>query len=100
MKSISTSSMIFLAEIGKKTYLLSASSIAKANEVLCFYHKDKEIKIQVSSLPDSLRFRMGFSSICTTTKVKDSVVYFTTESGMSGKVDISLLPIEPAQALP
>lgn len=92
--------MIFLAEIGKKSYLLSASSIANANEILCIYHKDKEMKIQTSSLPVSLRFRMAISAIYTATKIKDSIVYFTTESNMTGKVDISLLPIELVQALP
>jgi hypothetical protein len=88
--------MFFLAEIGKKSYLLSAASIAKASEVLSFYHKDKEMKIQVSSLPTPLRFRITSATVCTTTKVKDSVVHFTTESNMSGKIDISMLPIELA----
>ncbi len=85
---------IFLAEIGKKSFLLSAPTIAKATEVICFYHKDKTIRISESSLPETLKFKIAGSSIATSTKVKDTVVHFTTDSNISGKVDIAMLPIE------
>ncbi len=87
---------IFTAEIGKKSFILSAPSLVEAGEIISFYHKDKNIRITEGSLPTILRFRIGQGSICSLTKVKESVIYFTSETNMSGKVDIALLPIEVA----
>lgn len=92
--------MIFSAEIGKKVYLLSADSVLKAGEILSFYHRDKEMKITESSLPEQLTFRIGDSVIHSFLKIKDTTISFSTENGINGKVDISLLPIELTKALP
>jgi hypothetical protein len=86
----------FIAEAGKKSYLLSATELASARGVLSFYHKDKIFKIEEASLIEPLMFRMAGGSLCTSVKVKGSIIYFKTDSNISGKIDISLLPIERA----
>lgn len=82
----------YSAVIGKKTFILSAETIAKAEEVLSFHFKDKTIKITEIDLSAQINFRAGL--MCASNKIKDSVIYFTTSNGITGKVDISLLPIE------
>jgi len=91
---------IFLAEIGKKKFLLSSETMAKAGEVLRFYHKNKTIKITEGALPDPLIFKIGAGAVCTSTKIKENVVSFTTSNNMTGRVDMALLPLELVQALP
>lgn len=82
-----------MAEIGKKFFLLSANSTLRASEIISSYFKDKTIKITETILPQPLKFKFA-SSVCTLTKFKETVISFTTESNMSGKIDIALLPIE------
>lgn len=87
---------IFTAEIGKKSFLLSAPTLVEAGALVSFYYKDKNVRITECSLPASLKFKIGMGADCSLTKVREAVISFTTETGMSGKVDIALMPIEVA----
>lgn len=85
---------IFLAEVGKKSFYLHAETIDKAGEFLSSAFKDKEIKLSESNPPS--KFKIGYVS-CSISKIKGSMVSFLTSKNISGKVDISILPIEAEQ---
>jgi hypothetical protein len=91
----------YSAEIGKKTVIIFSETTEQAQSVLEGFFKIKSLKLIEIILQQKLVFKVVKTDmVCTMTKAKGSVIYFTTERSMSGKIDISLMPIEPVEALP
>lgn len=86
--------MIFEVEIGKKILILSAESKEEAEKMLSFYYKEKLSSIKETVLPEPFQFKAGVDAVNSLIKSKGTVLYFTSSHGMSGKVDLALLPVE------